>query len=80
MLAEFLTKLLRLSAMRLGDLCERLNFSPMDKSDILAQVGLGMSVADSGQSADGWALGGLRTACVKLPLCSGGVKLNILNE
>ena len=42
-LAEFLTKLLRLSALRLADLCERLNFAPMDKSDILAQVGHGWS-------------------------------------
>ena len=42
MLAEFLTKLLRLSALRLADLCERLNFAPMDKADILAQVGPGL--------------------------------------
>ena len=37
-LAEFLTKLLRLAALRLSDLCERLSFSPLDKADVLSQV------------------------------------------
>lgn len=39
-LAEFLTKLLRLAALRLGDLCDRLSFSPLDRADILSQVRL----------------------------------------
>ena len=38
-LAEFLAKLLRLAALRLSDLCDRLSFSPLDKSDILTQAG-----------------------------------------
>ena len=37
-LAEFLSKLLRLAALRLGDLCDRLSFSPLDRADILSQV------------------------------------------
>ncbi|KAK9811088.1 hypothetical protein WJX73_001682 [Symbiochloris irregularis] len=36
--ADFLRKLLRLSALRLADLCERLDFSPMQPADILQQV------------------------------------------
>ena len=38
-LADFLKKLLRLSALRLADLCERMEFSPLDQSEILTQVG-----------------------------------------
>ena len=37
-LADFLKRLLRLSALRLADLCERMDFSPHDQGDILTQV------------------------------------------
>ena len=37
-LAEFLRKLLRLSVLRLADLCERLDLAPMDQGDVLRQV------------------------------------------
>lgn len=37
-LAEFLRRLLRLSALRLADLCERMDFHPVEPGNVLTQV------------------------------------------
>lgn len=39
LLADFLRKVLRLAALRLADLCDRMDFHPMPRADVLAQVG-----------------------------------------
>lgn len=40
-LADFLHKVLKLAALRLADLCDRLDFEPLDRHDVLMQVGIG---------------------------------------
>ncbi|KAK9837434.1 hypothetical protein WJX81_002188 [Elliptochloris bilobata] len=37
-LADFLAKVLKLAALRLADLCDRLDFEPLDRHDVLMQV------------------------------------------
>ena len=37
-LADFLRKVLKLGWLRLADLCERMDFDPLDRQDILIQV------------------------------------------
>ncbi len=46
-LADFLHKVLKLAALRLADLCDRLDFEPLDRHDVLMQVGLLHSPAHS---------------------------------
>lgn len=38
--ADFLRKVLKLGLLRLEDLCERIEFKPMSKKDVLTQVGM----------------------------------------
>lgn len=37
-LGDFLAKVLRLAALRLADLCDRLDFEPLDRQDVLTQA------------------------------------------
>jgi len=37
--ADFLARVLKLAGLRLSDLCDRLSFGPVDRNDMLAQVG-----------------------------------------
>ena len=37
-LGDFLAKVLRLAALRLSDLCDRLDFEPLDCQDVLTQA------------------------------------------
>ena len=36
--ADFLARVLKLAGLRLSDLCDRLNFAPIDRNDVLTQV------------------------------------------
>ena len=39
--ADFLRKVLKLASLRLTDLCDRIDFSPLDRTDVLTQVIMG---------------------------------------
>ena len=38
MVSDFLNKVLKLAALRIADICERLSFEPVDKNAITVQV------------------------------------------
>ena len=38
MISDFLNKVLKLAALRIADICERLSFEPVDKNAITVQV------------------------------------------
>lgn len=49
-IADFLRKVLKLGLLRLADLCERMEFEPLDRQDILTQVQLSRLSSASLQS------------------------------
>ena len=62
--SDFLNKVLKLAALRIADICERLTFEPVDKNSITVQVPL---LSLSGRSKHSTALG----ACHLQPLSHG---------
>lgn len=44
-IADFLRKVLKLGLLRLADLCDRMDFDPLERQDILTQVRTGLPPA-----------------------------------